>query len=602
MRGRILSIGALSALAAAVAALPADAATLRSFGSCPQLVRYAQTHVERIQGPPTAGRPMPLPEVTTAAPTAPDVGGNATADAAPSDASTTNVQEAGIDEPDVIKLSGRHLLVVAGSQLHAVDARAETPAIVGSLALPEGSGYELLVRGGRALVIAHGPWQPTYGRPIAPGAGVSADILPAGPPTTVLAELDVSDPTAMRVLRTLSFEGSPVSARLTGATARVVTSSSPHWYVEPAERDRAEGWLPTATLQGRRGRTRSVRRLVPCDDVSRPARFAGAGMLTVLTIDLDREPLALPAADTDAVMTDAQTVYASADSLYVATQRWDPTPTANTSIHRFDASQAATTTYLATGTVPGHLLNQFSLSEHDGVLRAATTEDRFEGGSESFVTTLRAGAGGGLEQVGQVAGLGPDERIYAVRFIGEVGYVVTFRQTDPLYTIDLADPARPRVAGELKIPGYSAYLHPIGDGLLLGIGQDATDEGRVRGTQLSLFDVSDPANPRRLQQRTLGTGTSSDAEFDHHAFLWWPATKLAVLPVYQPSFAGAIGFRVDRGAGIEEVGRIDHGTGFLPTRSAVVGERLFTLSDSGIEVGALATLAEQAWIPFPNAP
>ena len=108
-------------------------------------------------------------------------------------------------------------------------------------------------------------------------------------------------------------------------------------------------------------------------------------------------------------------------------------------------------------------------------------------------------------------------------------YVVTFRQTDPLYVIDLSDPANPVLDGELKIPGYSAYLHPVGDGLLLGVGQNATDEGRTLGTQLSLFDVSDPTNPQQID--TLPIGGSSEVEWDHKAFLYWPEDGTIVLPV-----------------------------------------------------------------------
>ena len=132
------------------------------------------------------------------------------------------------------------------------------------------------------------------------------------------------------------------------------------------------------------------------------------------------------------------------------------------------------------------------------MLRAATTVG-IAPESESRVTTL-AERGGVLAPLGQVGGLGKGERIYAVRFIGDVGYVVTFRQVDPLYTLDLSQPARPRVVGELKIRGYSAYLHPLAADLLLGIGQDASERGTTLGTQVSLFDVSDPARPSRLHQ------------------------------------------------------------------------------------------------------
>jgi uncharacterized secreted protein with C-terminal beta-propeller domain len=256
--------------------------------------------------------------------------------------------------------------------------------------------------------------------------------------------------------------------------------------------------------------------------------------------------------------------------------------------------------------VPGTLLNQFSLSEDKGILRAASTVG-WGPEAESKVTTL-ARQDGHLVQRGQVGGLGYGERIYAVRFLGDVGYVVTFRQTDPLYTIDLSDPAQPRVRGELKIPGYSAYLHPIGEDLLLGVGQEATEDGRVQGLQLSLFDVSDLAQPRRLQKAQLGQRFSSSAvEWDHHAFLWWPATKLAVLPIDSEAFRGAAGFKVSRATGIAEVGRISHaGTGASWTppvsRTVVVGDRLFTVSPLGVKASGLQNFGDRGWAAFPQPP
>ena len=211
---------------------------------------------------------------------------------------------------------------------------------------------------------------------------------------------------------------------------------------------------------------------------------------------------------------------------------------------------------------------------------------------------------------GSVEGLGKGERIFAVRFMGDAGYVVTFRQTDPLYTLDLSDPSAPRVRGELKIPGYSAYLHPVGDGLLLGVGQDADEEtGQVQGLQLSLFDVSDLAKPARLQQLKLGDRFSSSAvEWNHHAFLWWPATKLAMLPVDTETFTGAGGFAVDRAGGIAELGRIAHppafAGGWAPSieRASVIRNRLFTVSGGGVKMSALDTLADAGWAAFPDPP
>jgi hypothetical protein len=595
---------------------------LTAFRSCGGLVRYARRHSRNVSGPysgPPSRAPQPSP--------APEGGGpgggqQPVADqpvgGPQEDSSRTNVQEAGVDEPDIVKTDGSRIFAIAGGKLHAVDARSDPPRLLGSLALP-GYGQELLLRGDRALVIS-GTGSPQPVPESAPVAGRVASVPVYAPQRTLVAEIDVSDPAAMRVARTQEVDGSYVSARLNDATARIVVSSPPRALTEASPRleRRVSGWVPASRFRSRLSGRRSTRRVAACRAVRRPARFSGLDLLTVLTIDMSR---GLPAVDSDALMTGAEIVYASTGSLYVATPRYfpdapeGPPPRTTTALHRFDISEAGQTAYRASGAVPGYLLNQWSLSEHRGFLRVASTDSPvwWEGEarreSESFVTVLEDRSGL-LVEVGRVGGLGRGERIYAVRFIEDVGYVVTFRQTDPLYTVGLSDPTAPRVLGELRIQGYSAYLHPVGDDLLLGIGQDATEQGRTLGTQLSLFDVSDPAAPVRLHQRTIGSSSSSEVEYDHHAFLWWAPAKLAVLPVelYESRspdsrpFVGAIGFRVDRAAGIEETGRAAHELGDFPPpirRALVVGDRLFTLSERGVEAGDLATLAERAFVPFP---
>jgi hypothetical protein len=211
-----------------------------------------------------------------------------------------------------------------------------------------------------------------------------------------------------------------------------------------------------------------------------------------------------------------------------------------------------------------------------------------------------------------VDGLGDTEQIYSVRFMGEVGYVVTFRQTDPLYVIDLSDPAAPEMVGELKIPGYSAYLHPLGDGLLMGVGQDATEDGRVEGTQISIFDVSDPSEPRRLDTFTLDSGSNSEIEYDHHAFLY--RDGLAVIPVQQywwdeesdSVFMGAIALRVGEDGDLAKAGEIVHPGGDDDNwdwraqirRSLVVGHSVYTVSSKGMMKSDLDTLDQEAWLDF----
>jgi uncharacterized secreted protein with C-terminal beta-propeller domain len=313
------------------------------------------------------------------------------------------------------------------------------------------------------------------------------------------------------------------------------------------------------------------------------------------------------------VMGDGDIVYASPTRVYVATNSWGdvqtptgamPTvqPSASTLVHAFDISDPVNAVYRESGRVRGTALNQFSLSEYKGALRVATTDAN--GGSESFVTVL-GDSGNALVQVGQVGGLGKGERIYAVRFVGPVGYVVTFRQFDPLYVVDLSDVTKPRIVGQLEVSGYSAYLHPIGDGLLLAVGAEIV-QNEPNGVQVSIYDVNNPAAPKLVVRKQLGQGMSM-ANFDHHAFLYWAATKLAVLPVstYSPegssSFNGAVGLRIGQST-IDEVGRAqppDSQNGGID-RTVVVGDRLYMTGYRGLLVTKLSDLTQTAWVPYPE--
>ena len=614
----------------------ADGATRtkpRAFSSCAKLNTYARQHTLKIFGeqgvPFRFGFPAPATDfgvptpMAEGAPQEDSAGGEGRQG---TEFSGTNVQEEGVDEPDFVKTDGRHLYVATNSAVRVLDIRDGTPKLVGSLEL-KGYGHQLLVSGDRLLALTTYYDDPVLAAkpPAGEPEGDSREFAPTySEPATRLFEIDISDRAAPKLLNTFTVEGFYVSARLIGSTARVVVSTPPDpVYVADAETIREDAkpatWIPDGVLRDRVKRKRRRTRVVDCNDVRRPASFSGPGMLTLLTLDLDK---GLEPVDSDSILTDAQTIYASKSNLFVATERWfDPAANAevdsgrHTAIHRFDISSAGSGKYQATGTVRGFVLNQFSLSEHDGNLRVATTEQPLwrEGAeqrdSESYVTVFDSG----LKRLGQVGGLGKGERIYAVRFLGDKGYVVTFRQVDPLYALDLSNPADPAVKGELKILGFSAYLHPIGDDLLLGVGQDATEEGQTKGTQVSLFDVSDLSAPTRLHQWSVGEFSSSAAEYDHHAFLYWPPTKLTVLPLSywnseSDQFAGAVGLEVDRDAGITEVGRAQHekigqeGYGYYPLieRSLVAGGRLFTVSFGGVLASTLDKLEPVGYQAFPQ--
>ncbi|WP_329789878.1 beta-propeller domain-containing protein [Lentzea sp. DG1S-22] len=544
--------------------------------------------------------------------------------------STTNVHEQGVDEPDIVKTDGKRLVSIAGGRLRLVDVASK--AVTGTVDLGERRASQLLVSGDRALVVTEGP-VPLFEPTLPPDR-------PSYAPETG-TELVLVDLETLKEIGSLKTDGFYLDARQIGGTARVVVRSQPRLpWVYPDQTTNEAGslrrnkeilqnepissWLPRYELD--EDGARSSGTLVDCANVSRPAAPSATSMLTVLTFDLSGK---LGTGRPVSIVADGDTVYGTDRSLYVADDhrllpelpsRRPVQRPVSTAIHQFDISQPGAPKHVASGEVNGTLLNQYSLSEHGGVLRVATTtgtetrccwrvpadvappQREAAPPSESFVTTLRR-EGGQLAKLGQVGGLGKGERIYSVRFIGEMGYVVTFRQTDPLYTLDISDPRQPRVTGELKITGYSAYLHPAGEGKLIGVGQEATSQGRTTGTQVSLFDVSDPASPRRLAQHHL-PDTSSEAQFDPHAFLYWPQDGTLVVPVssHRSDFeVSSLVLRVE-GDRLRDAGRIAEPSGQDgrggQRRTIVIGDQLWSISDAGVQVNARNGLAQQAWLPF----
>lgn len=542
--------------------------------------------------------------------------------------SETNVQEEGIDEPDTVETDGRHAFIARDDRITIVRVDGDAPIEVAEVVLGgEVGGAQLLLDGARLLVLSHGWGQPVDDR-VEPAHGYGSDAR-----RTQVRLVDVADPARPVVVHRATVDGWLVNARSIGGSARVVVHSDParlpfvrpdhdgHSEEEALAHNRrvvaestVDQWVPQVTIQQGAG-TPQARTLTACESTHRPPVFSGFGSLSVLTFDIHGD---LGDLHSTSVLADGDTVYASSRTLYVATTRWhdpsqsEPAPDVTTQLHAFDITDPGCAGYVASGVVTGHLLNQFALSEHEGFLRVATTEG--SPGVRASVSSVRV-----LERrddlllpVGEVTGLGQGERIYAVRFLGAVGYVVTFRQIDPLYTLDLSDPSAPRVVGELKITGYSAYLHPTTPGRLLGIGREATEDGRATGMQLSLFDVSDLASPQRLSQVVLEDG-SSEAEYDHHAFLYWPATGLVMVPTSTWSheedgwWSGAVGFRLE-GDMLTRLGRVSHaerghqndGGHQRIQRSFVVGDTVYTVSHAGILGSDVHTLEDRGWLPFPS--
>ena len=289
-------------------------------------------------------------------------------------------------------------------------------------------------------------------------------------------------------------------------------------------------------------------------------------------------------------------------------------------IHKFRIGRRATdTAYVGSGVVPGHVLNQFSMDERDGYLRVATTRGRVpQPDVESAISVLMQNANGDLARVGAIEHIAPTEDIRAVRFDGDRGYIVTFKKTDPLFVVDLANARDPKILGELKIPGFSTYLHRIDPTHLLSIGFDADDHGSFayfNGLMLQLFDVTKPTEPTLLYKERIGTrGSSSAAATDHLAFNYVADQKQLAIPVtvcdgggngrfgHQTNFSGLFLYEVDPSRGFRRLGGVDHGkdgancrawwshADSVVKRSVFVDDMVFSIASDRMKVQRLTEL------------
>jgi uncharacterized secreted protein with C-terminal beta-propeller domain len=534
--------------------------------------------------------------------------------------STTNVQEAGVDEPDLVKTDGNRIVAVAQARVHLIGLDGGKMTL--RKTLPDTMVRNVFLSGKRVLVFSGQTTQNSE-----PGSRWTGQ-------RSVLTLYDISNLSDPELVATLAIDGDVLDARLVGAQVRVVTVSSPDVDTpspvyapdggisqESKDELRAavakttvDDWIPTYTLQDGAGAAVSKGRLVECANLAHPETFSGLDTVAVSSFDIGS---ALQSRKTVGVIAGGQQIYATDRSTYVSTTDWsrDGSP-AKTSLHKFVTAPLGATTYRGSGEVPGTLLNQYAMSEYNGVLRVASTVSERRGWvnpgqvTEGLVTTLDE-QGGALRQLGQVGGLGrqDNESIRAVRFIGQRGYVVTYRSQDPLYVLDLRDAAAPKVVGELKIPGYSGYLHPIGENLLLGVGQSGLDEttgvkpsppsrrGQM-GVQFSLFDISDPARPRRIDTQTYGGGVAA-AEFDPKAFLYWQPRNLIIAPTNlqgdyrgKGAFSGLVLLRANA-HGLEQVGRIPTMEAYgAVNRSLVIGDTVYMLSDQALQANSLDTQRE----------
>jgi uncharacterized secreted protein with C-terminal beta-propeller domain len=524
--------------------------------------------------------------------------------------SQTNVQTQGVDEADLVETDGAFLYTLRHPAAAPIPVGGggtgggplpPTPALVDASLAPipvqpwqdelviasaapadamavasrtkvDGSAVGMYLVGSRLAVVST-----VYdyrllfadGAPQRLGAPLGAAIIEPGRPRVTLTVFDVSNPAAPALVEKSEVEGSYETSRAIGDRVYLVvrndtwppppaatTSDGKSVYESEASYRARLAAMPVSDLlpgyTAAAGGTDTSGALVTAGNVyvkDTAAPSFGQNMASVSVFNVG-DAAGGPTA-TATITGWAGPVFASSDALYLSSAFTDGEGAAavqKTNVFKF-ALQPDAVTLAAFGEVVGSVLNQYSMDQDAaGRLRIATTSNAWAAGSEttSGVFVL-AQSGTDLKVVGSITGLGRTEQIRSVRFVGDTAYVVTFLQVDPLFVIDLSDPAHPTLGGELTMPGYSSYLHPAGRGLLLGLGRDADELGRVRGLQLALFDVSNPAQPRRLDVEPInlaGGYANSTAEYDPHAFSYFPEHGIVVVPVDTYTTTGTVRHRL----------------------------------------------------------
>ncbi len=577
------------------------------------------------------------------------------------DYSETNTQVPGIDEADFVKNDGNYLYVLGPGHLRIIDAwPADQAHVVSTLPLP-GTPKRMYVHGARAIVYSTEGWtgtpECTY--------GFDCDFVGDGAPMTI-SIVDIADRSAPHLIRQLHTNGAYLSSRRIGDIVHTAVIAAPlslphleEWpasiprYVpscgesirRPGAREIADAFqtlwqenrariaaltlsdiMPTLTDRTWHDGVPSEveTRLAVCNRSYLSRTHDGFDLITLMSLDTTDDG-GDPGLTT--VVGGPGAVYASPDALYLAEPRrfWDYDyygggESDKTSVHKFRLTDGSTqTSYAGSGSVPGHVLNQFAMDEQDGVLRIATTTGWNQ---DNTVTTLHEGEEG-LEQMGQISGIAPYENIRSVRFQGDIGYMVTFKKTDPLFVLDLSDPAHPALRGELHIPGFSTYLHMLDADHILSIGFDAEDMGTFawfQGLMLQIMDVGDMDAPSLIYKEVIGTrGSASDAATNHLAFNYHAPRQLLAIPMVvcedssgggdygsHVSFDGLQVYRVTLEDGFTLLGGIPHAEPYdsdydcynwwsqssSPVqRSVFMEDWVFAIAADKIQVAPLADLA-----------
>jgi uncharacterized secreted protein with C-terminal beta-propeller domain len=503
------------------------------------------------------------------------------------DYSQTNVQVAGVDEPDFVKNDGRYIYVISGTTLAKVDAYPANSASVLSKTELEDSPREIFINGDRLVLLKSGSEEVASQeeQPAPVSAGERVMMPPRYPyyrsaPVTHAVFYDISDKAHPKLVRDFTIDGDYVNARMIGDTVYLLSRESVYPYddriIVPAIRESAKivatpdvyyfdnpemqyDFTTVTSFDVSNGVTKDAKTYLvgsgniiyispdamyvsyqKYHNIYRPMRA-----MVEPAINVVQEPVGLATGiskvSAPVLVEDFNTMSESDKQALIAEMksgeqeaiRKREIDQSTTIIHKIGINNGAIT-YLAKGEVPGYLKNQFAMDEFGGNLRVATTSDVWTNRGQYEYNNVFV-LDSAMKTIGSLTHIAEQEKIYSTRFIGDRLYMVTFKRIDPFFVIDLSNPSSPKILGKLKIPGYSDYLHPYDKNHIIGIGKETTtnDWGGVstKGLKLALFDVSDVEHPKQLDKVEIGdSGTDSAALTDHRAFLFDKNKNLLVIP------------------------------------------------------------------------
>lgn len=497
--------------------------------------------------------------VSESAPTAGGDGGAVSGDAVADGTdnpqfSQTTEQEEGVQEADVLKTDGVHIYIMSENVLRIV--QTDPLEEVGSVDL-NGFGRDLYLAGDRLVAITS---PDAFVTDVAQASDALSIFAPEFfQPQTEVTVIDVTDRSDPKVMSRSRLDGSINTSRMIDDRLFLVVTNFPNHFIPEFDSAPLDTILPDIAVQVGDDEP-VIQSLAKVADHFHPVDADGFGFTTVVSMDID-DPAGYQA---QTVVAQPANVYASSKALYLTDSefKFDGAFRETTSIYKFDFTDAGVN-LSAGGQVPGRVLNQYSMSEYQGFLRLATTDrrDSFAGSQTANNVYVLEQIEDRLEQAGSVEGLAPGESIFSARFVGDRGYLVTFEQIDPLFTLDLSDPRSPKAVGELKVPGFSTFILPMGNDHLLTIGRDTSDDFgfvRAEGVRLSVFDVSDFENPSLAHFEVIGAnGGSSEALFNPKAFTYFAEGDMVAFPMDIYDFGEPVFGPID----VIEIGDVADGGG-----------------------------------------